>query len=130
MPLGARLWVNDRSRDSCKMLNDAPYLSLVVPVYNEQENIAMLLERVSASLEKVGRPFEVIICDDGSTDATPRLLAESLPLYRWLRVLRMARNGGQGAAFDAGFKAALGQLIAPIDADLQNEPSELPRPLP
>ena len=109
---------------------EGPYLSLVIPAYNEQENVPTLLERVSAALARAGRPFEVIIVDDGSTDDTPRLLAEAMKRYDWLRVLRMARNGGQSAAFEAGFDAARGQVIATIDADLQNDPEEIPRLLP
>ena len=109
---------------------DAPYLSLVIPAYNEQENVDVLLRRVADALARVGRPFEVIIVDDGSTDDTPRLLAEGMRAYPWLRVLRMAQNGGQSAAFEAGFEAARGQVIATIDADLQNDPEEIPRLLP
>src|SRR4051795_6835510 len=108
----------------------SPYLSLVIPAYNEQENIPTLLERVSAALAQTGRPFEVLVVDDGSTDASPALLAEGMRKYPWLRVLRMARNGGQSAAFEAGFGAARGQVIATIDADLQNDPEEIPRLLP
>src|SRR5690242_21447224 len=109
---------------------EGPYLSLVIPAYNEQENVPTLLDRVSAALAQTGRPFEVVIVDDGSTDETPRLLAEGMTRYPWLRVLRMARNGGQSAAFEAGFEAARGQVIATIDADLQNDPEEIPRLLP
>ena len=105
-------------------------LSLVIPAYNEAENIPVLLGRVGAALGEIRRPFEVLIVDDGSTDATPTLLAEGMEQYPWLRVLRMARNVGQSAAFDAGFKAARGQVIATIDADLQNDPEEIPRLLP
>jgi glycosyltransferase involved in cell wall biosynthesis len=112
------------------MTDPDPYLSLVIPVYNEQENVPALLERVASALAPIGKPFEVIICDDGSTDGTPRLLQEAQRLYPWLRVLRMARNGGQSAAFDAGFKAARGQIVATIDGDLQNDPEEIPRLLP
>ena len=102
----------------------------MIPAYNEQENVDVLLARVSAALERTGRPFEVIVVDDGSTDDTPRLLAEGMKKYPWLRVLRMARNGGQSAAFEAGFEAARGEIIATIDADLQNDPEEIPRLLP
>ena len=109
---------------------EAPYLSLVIPAYNEQENVNVLLERVSAALQHTGKPFEVIIVDDGSTDSTPQLLADGMRRYPWLRVLRMARNGGQSAAFEAGFEAARGEVIATIDADLQNDPEEIPRLLP
>lgn len=109
---------------------DDPYLSLVIPAYNEQENIQPLLARVDAALRQTGRPFEVILVDDGSTDDTPRLLESALPTYPWLRVLKLRRNSGQSTAFDAGFKAARGQVIATIDADLQNDPEEIPRLLP
>jgi glycosyltransferase involved in cell wall biosynthesis len=107
-----------------------PYLSLVIPCYNEQENVNVLLERVNGALSPMGKPFEVILIDDGSTDDTPRLLAEGMKKYPWLRVLRMAKNGGQSAAFEAGFEAARGQVIATIDADLQNDPEEIPRLVP
>src|SRR3954469_9019876 len=107
-----------------------PYISLVVPAYNEQESIPTLLERARASLEKTGRPFEVILVDDGSTDQTPQLLADAMAKFPWLRVIRMKKNGGQSAAFEAGFEAARGEIIATIDADLQNDPEEIPRLLP
>jgi glycosyltransferase involved in cell wall biosynthesis len=107
-----------------------PFLSLVIPAYNEQENIPTLLRRVEGALCQVGRPFEVIIIDDGSTDGTPALLQEAMRQRPWLRVLRMARNGGQSAAFEAGFDAARGEVIATIDADLQNDPEEIPRLIP
>jgi glycosyltransferase involved in cell wall biosynthesis len=107
-----------------------PYLSLVIPCYNEEENVPTLLQRVEAALMQTGRPFEVIIVDDGSTDSTPRLLAEAMAVKPWLRVMRMAKNGGQSAAFEVGFEAARGDVIATIDADLQNDPEEIPRLLP
>ena len=109
---------------------ERPYLSLVIPAYNEQENVEALLNRVSAALAQTGRPFEVVIVDDGSTDDTPRLLREAMARLPWLRVLRLQKNSGQSAAFDAGFKAARGEVIATIDADLQNDPEEIPRLLP
>ena len=111
-------------------MDEQPYLSLVIPAYNEQENVEPLLRRVEGALSQIGRPFEVIVVDDGSTDRTPQLLAEAMARLPWLRVLRMARNGGQSAAFEAGFAAARGEVIATIDADLQNDPEEIPRLLP
>jgi glycosyltransferase involved in cell wall biosynthesis len=107
-----------------------PYLSLVIPAYNEQETIHELLRRVEGALSHIGKPFEVIIIDDGSADDTPRLLREAMAKSPWLRVLTMQKNAGQSAAFDAGFKAAKGQVIATIDADLQNDPEEIPRLIP
>jgi len=111
-------------------MSEPIFLSLVVPAYNEQEVIPTLLQRVEAALRGVGKSFEMIVVDDGSTDGTPKLLSEAMTRLPWLRVIRMARNGGQSAAFDAGFKAARGQVIATIDADLQNDPEEIPRLLP
>ena len=111
-------------------VSTAPYLSLVIPAYNEAEVVPELLRRVEDSLRAVGRPFEVIIIDDGSTDETPRLLAEAMRERPWLRVLWMRRNAGQSAAFEAGFASARGEIIATIDADLQNDPEEIPRLLP
>jgi dolichol-phosphate mannosyltransferase len=115
---------------SRRMLEEAPYLSVVIPAYNEQETVDELLGRVSVALAQMGKPFEVILIDDGSTDDTPRLLRASMERYPWLRVLRLERNSGQSAAFDAGFKAARGTIIATVDADLQNDPEEIPRLLP
>lgn len=106
------------------------FLSLVIPCFNEQENVDVLLSRVDAALAALGKPFEVLLIDDGSTDDTPKLLAAGMAKYPWLRVIRMAKNGGQSAAFEAGFAAAHGQVIATIDADLQNDPEEIPRLIP
>ena len=111
-------------------MSEPIYLSLVVPAYNEQEVVPTLLARAEAALASVGKPFEMIVVDDGSTDSTPKILDEAMGRLPWLRVIRMAKNGGQSAAFDAGFKAARGQVIATIDADLQNDPEEIPRLLP
>jgi glycosyltransferase involved in cell wall biosynthesis len=125
----ARALARPRTRGAV-MQENLTYLSLVIPAYNEQESIPALLERVEAALRHIGKPFEVIIIDDGSTDDTPKLLAEAMAKHDWLRVLRMRRNSGQSAAFEAGFAAARGEVIATIDADLQNDPEEIPRLLP
>ncbi len=111
-------------------MTETPHLSLVIPAYNEQENIPVLLQRVGDSLAQIGKPFEVLIVDDGSTDSTAKLLEDGQRQFPWLRVLRMQKNGGQSAAFEAGFAAARGEIIATIDADLQNDPEEIPRLLP
>jgi glycosyltransferase involved in cell wall biosynthesis len=111
-------------------MNENVELSLVVPAFNEQEVIPELLRRVEAALRSSGKTFEVIIVDDGSTDQSPQMLRDAMKDRPWLRLLQMKRNGGQSAAFDAGFKAARGNIIATIDADLQNDPEEIPRLLP
>jgi dolichol-phosphate mannosyltransferase len=105
----------------------APAVSLVIPCYNEEENVPTLLTRVEASMNQIGKTFEVILIDDGSTDATPKLLADAQAVRPWLRVLRMRKNSGQSAGFEAGFAVARGNYIATIDADLQNDPEEVPR---
>jgi len=111
-------------------MSDTVEFSLVVPVYNEQDVVPELLRRVGAALKQIGKPFEVILIDDGSTDNTPKLLADAKQTMPWLRVLRMQRNSGQSAAMTAGFKAARGAIIGTIDGDLQNDPEEIPRLLP
>lgn len=111
-------------------MTEHPHLTLVIPAFNEQENIDVLLERVGAALQRTEVAFEVIVVDDGSTDQTPTLLSHGLARCPWLRVLRLERNMGQSSAFDAGFRAARGDVIATIDADLQNDPEEIPRLLP
>jgi glycosyltransferase involved in cell wall biosynthesis len=95
-------------------MTESPYLSLVIPCYNEEGNVPTLQQRVEAALTQLGRPFEVIIVDDGSNDSTPQLLAEAMTRLPWLRVLRMHKNVGQSAAFEAGFDAARGELLATI----------------
>lgn len=111
-------------------------LSVVAPAHNEAENIDRLVEEVGraagALAERLGRPgaFEFVLVDDGSTDAT-RLHALALcPERPWLRVVAMAetppgKGVGQSAAFHAGFRASRGELIAVLDADLQNDPADL-----
>ncbi|MCS7033280.1 MAG: glycosyltransferase [Phycisphaerae bacterium] len=108
----------------------SPYASLVIPAYNEQENIPTLLARCVEAMSRLGKPFEIIVVDDGSTDNTPALLTVGLRQYPQLRVIRLSRNTGQSAAFEAGFAAARGQVIATVDADLQNDPEEIPRLIP
>src|ERR1700679_3988010 len=111
-------------------MNETPEVSLVIPAYNEQEVIPELLRRVEAAMRATNQSFEVVIVDDGSTDQTPQMLQDAMKDRPWLRLLRMNRNGGQSAAFDAGFKAARGKVIVTIDSDLQNDPEEIVRLLP
>jgi glycosyltransferase involved in cell wall biosynthesis len=106
------------------------YLSLVVPIYNEQESIPALLAAVEKAFSGLGKPWEMVCVDDGSKDSSPAMLAEAKASRPWMRVLRLVPNSGQSAAFEAGFAAARGEVIATIDADLQNDPGEIPRLLP
>ena len=99
-------------------------ISVVVPVYNEQENVAELVERVAAALGP--RDFELIVIDDGSRDGTAEALAALAASRSWLKPLFLIRNYGQSAALQAGFDAARGDTIVTLDGDLQNDPADIP----
>jgi glycosyltransferase involved in cell wall biosynthesis len=101
-------------------------LSVVVPVYNEVENLEALLDELSGVLLAEPRTFEVIVVDDGSRDGTTELLGKLTADRPWLRAVFFRRNFGQTAAFDAGFRAASGEIVATIDGDLQNDPRDIP----
>jgi len=102
-------------------------VSVVVPVYNEQENLPELVQRIGAALERSGRSFELIVVDDGSRDRTAERLAELAAARAWLRPLYLSRNYGQSAALQAGFDAAQGEIIVTLDGDLQNDPDDIPQ---
>jgi glycosyltransferase involved in cell wall biosynthesis len=106
-------------------------LSLIAPAHNEQDNIIGLIEDVEAAMCGAGVSFEFIIIDDGSTDATAAKLAACRATRPWLRTFRMlntppGKGNGQSAAFFAGLRRARGELIALLDADRQNDPTDLP----
>ena len=106
-----------------------PYLSIVIPLYNEAENLAPLAEEIEAAAAQLDDAHEVLFVDDGSDDDSPAVLARLAAANPRLRVLRQPRNMGQSAAFAAGFRHARGEIIATLDADLQNDPADLPRML-
>jgi glycosyltransferase involved in cell wall biosynthesis len=101
-------------------------LSVVVPVYNEIDNLEPLLDELSGVLLAEPRTFEVIVVDDGSRDGTAELLRKLTADRLWLRAVFLRRNFGQTAAFDAGFRAASGEIVATLDGDLQNDPHDIP----
>ena len=103
---------------------ESPSVSVVVPVYNEAGNLPILLDEIAAAL--AGRVYEVVAVDDGSTDGSGDELVALRGRHPALRVVRFARNAGQSAAFAAGFRAARGALIVTMDADLQNDPADVP----
>ena len=109
------------------MTTEIPDLSVVIPLFNEEPNVGPLLEELCASLRALGKTFEVICVDDGSRDGTfaaLRKLTESEPA---LRVIRFRLNFGQTAAMSAGIEAARGDVIVPMDGDLQNDPADIGR---
>ncbi|MBI4587031.1 MAG: glycosyltransferase family 2 protein [Planctomycetes bacterium] len=100
-------------------------LSLLTPCYNEEENVQPLVEECFAALQKFGVPFEMIAIDDGSTDGTLRRLLALRRERPELRIIHLKERRGQSAALLAGFRAACGEFIGTIDADLQNDPADL-----
>ena len=102
-------------------------LSIIIPVYNEEENIPVLRERLVASLEPLGRPFEVIFVNDGSKDGTERALQSVCAADPRFKAVHFSRNFGQTAAMMAGIRYAAGQIIIPMDGDLQNDPADIPK---
>jgi glycosyltransferase involved in cell wall biosynthesis len=102
-------------------------VSVVIPVYNEEANVAELVDRVGAAMSRAGKSFELICIDDGSRDQTGARL-EALAAERpWLKPLYLIRNYGQSAALQAGFDAAQGEVIVTLDGDLQNDPDDVPQ---
>jgi dolichol-phosphate mannosyltransferase len=104
-----------------------PDLSAVVPVYDERESLEWLLAELTASLAATGRSIEVVRVDDGSRDCSTELLDRLATPTPGARVLHFARNAGQSAAVDAGFKAARGGIVVTLDGDGQNDPADIPR---
>lgn len=104
-----------------------PGISLVIPVYNERDNLARLHAELTGVMGSVGDEYEILFVDDGSTDGSDRVLRDLRAADRRLRVLTLARNSGQSAAMDAGFKSAAGEVVVTLDADLQNDPADIPR---
>jgi len=105
----------------------SPELSAVVPVYDERESVAKLVSELAARLEVTGLTWEIVLVDDGSQDGSSELLDRLAVERQGVRVLHFARNAGQSAAFDAGFKAARGRVVVTLDADGQNDPADIPR---
>ncbi|RPG08925.1 MAG: glycosyltransferase [Phycisphaeraceae bacterium] len=101
-------------------------ISIVVPVYNEAPNLPQLCDRIWEVLESMHLASEVIFIDDGSADDSLELLREQIPHRPGMRVLSFRRNAGQTAAMQAGIDAARHQVIVPLDADLQNDPHDIP----
>ena len=102
-------------------------LSIVIPVFNERENLRPLYERLKEALKPWGDSSEILFVDDGSLDGSLQELRDLAQSDPTVRVLEFARNFGQTAAIAAGFDHARGRIIIPLDADLQNDPQDIPR---
>lgn len=103
------------------------FVSIIVPVYNEEESLPQMESALFAVAEKLGVPFEIIAVNDGSRDRTPEILAEIAARRPQFRVVNFRRNFGQTAAMMAGIDYAHGDVIVSIDSDLQNDPADIPR---
>ncbi len=105
----------------------APTLSLVIPCYDEEENLRPLLKAIHESVQPLHLAYEIVITDDHSRDRSWEILKELASNDPHLRAQRLARNCGESAASWAGLKAARGQYLVTLDADLQNDPRDLPK---
>src|SRR5262249_10316841 len=103
-----------------------PLLSVVIPVYNEVDNIAPLCAEIEEAFASLQAACEAIVVDDCSRDGSWERIAAAAEQYRWLKAIRFLGNRGQTAAMAAGLAAARGELVAFLDADLQNDPHDLP----
>jgi glycosyltransferase involved in cell wall biosynthesis len=101
-------------------------VSVVVPVFDEEESIEQLHEAVTATCARIGRSYEIVVVDDGSRDGTYDVLSRLAATDRHLKVIQFGRNFGQTAAMSAGFDYARGAVIVPLDGDLQNDPDDIP----
>jgi glycosyltransferase involved in cell wall biosynthesis len=104
-----------------------PEISLVIPVFNEEESLPILAAEIEHVMRGVGRPYEALFVDDGSTDGSTGALARLAREDPRVRVIRLGRNSGQSAAMAAGFRHARSEVLVTLDADLQNDPADIPR---
>jgi glycosyltransferase involved in cell wall biosynthesis len=102
-------------------------LSVTAPVYNEVENVERLVDRVREVLDPLGKSYEIVLVDDGSTDGSAELLDKLADKHDVVQALHLRRNFGQTAAMSAGIDAARGEVLITLDADLQNDPADIPR---
>ncbi|MCX8011576.1 MAG: glycosyltransferase family 2 protein [Desulfobacterota bacterium] len=106
---------------------NSPQISVVIPVYNEEENLRELFQELKGVLEGINLPFEIIFIDDGSQDQSGKILKDFAEKDKRVKVIFFEKNSGQSAAFAAGFRLAKGEVVITMDADLQNDPHDIPR---
>lgn len=101
-------------------------ISILIPVYNEEENLFPLSEKLTETLKRIGRPYEIIFIDDGSTDGSLDTLVEISKKFSNIKVISLSRNFGQTAALSAGIDCSAGDILISMDGDLQNDPEDIP----
>jgi dolichol-phosphate mannosyltransferase len=104
----------------------SPRISVVAPIYNEVESLRQLVDETISALDSLGGSYEILLVDDGSEDGSGELIEELARWHESVRPLRRQRRGGQSAAILAGIRAARGEIVVTIDADLQNDPADIP----
>ena len=114
-----------KSKISSNSKLETPKLSLFLPVLNEEENLRPMHSKITEALESLGKTAEIIYVDDGSTDKSLKILQEIAGEDKRVRVISLRRNYGQTAAMAAGIDAAKGEILIPMDADLQNDPNDI-----
>lgn len=102
-------------------------LSIIIPAYNEVDSLPLLCREIDDVIQSEGYRAEAVVVDDGSADGTKELYPELCQRYPWLRVVLLKRNFGQTSAMMAGIRAARGEVLIPMDADLQNDPRDIPK---
>lgn len=117
--------VTDPTASKPMLIPSAPELSVLIPVLNEIENLERLHKQISTNLAALNRPFEVIYVDDGSTDGSYEMLTKIAQRDERVKVVRFVRNFGQTAALACGIDHATGDILIPMDADLQNDPADI-----
>ncbi len=101
-------------------------VSVIIPVFNESENINLLYSHLTEVLQKINRTYEIIFIDDGSSDSTPYILQSIFDKDNSVKVIRLRRNFGQSAALQAGFDLSKGKIVIAMDGDLQHNPDDIP----
>jgi dolichol-phosphate mannosyltransferase len=107
--------------------HSGPMVSMIVPAYNEAGNLPILVGEIEAAMSTVARPYEIVIIEDGSTDGTRAVVKRLSSEKPHVRAVYFDGNYGQSAGLDAGIKAAVGEYLVTLDADLQNDPADIPK---
>ena len=112
--------------DKTWIVEEKPAITVAIPVFNEQDNVRLLYQKIRDVCESLQQSFEIVFIDDGSSDRTFDLLEEIHSQDAHLKAIRFRKNYGQTAAMAAGFEYARGQVVVSMDGDLQNDPADIP----